>query len=399
MIIMIITSRILGAAGKGEISLFVANLAMIQLFNNFIGGTSIVYLVPRSSAFQLAIPAYIWAIISCFTSSIAIFYLTGLKEEYLWHLFFISLLEALMRVHMLMLVGKEDIKIHNFISLLQTALVLMCLLVFFFMLNEQKVIYYIYSLYVAFTTSYFVAIIFSKNFFNNFSLKGFRTTLKDVVKIGITAQYSNIITFLNYRLSYYILSKYHGNESVGVYSNGVSVSEALWMISSSIALVQYSKIVNTKNKTYAQQMSVMLAKACLAITAICLLPLVALPSEFYVYVLGKDFYEVNKVIMILSPGILAIAVTRIFSHYFGGLGRYHINNYASMAGLAATIGGGILLVPAFGITGAALTSTISYLASSAFLFILFVKDSNTRLQDFIIKKEDLGMLKEKLKLK
>ena len=44
---VIMTSRYLGAAGKGQISLFIANIVMVQHVGNLISGGSLVYLTPR----------------------------------------------------------------------------------------------------------------------------------------------------------------------------------------------------------------------------------------------------------------------------------------------------------------------------------------------------------------
>ena len=51
--IVIVLSRFIGAAGKGEASLIVTTIAMILIFCNMIGGSSLVYFVPRNNTFLL----------------------------------------------------------------------------------------------------------------------------------------------------------------------------------------------------------------------------------------------------------------------------------------------------------------------------------------------------------
>ena len=53
LLIVILLSRYTGAAGKGEATLIITSIAMILLFNNVVGGSSLVYFVPRHNIFQL----------------------------------------------------------------------------------------------------------------------------------------------------------------------------------------------------------------------------------------------------------------------------------------------------------------------------------------------------------
>src|SRR5688572_7666686 len=60
-LIVILTAQNLGAAGRGEISLFVANIALVLLFTSILGGTGLTYLTPRTNIYQLVLPAYVWS--------------------------------------------------------------------------------------------------------------------------------------------------------------------------------------------------------------------------------------------------------------------------------------------------------------------------------------------------
>ncbi|MDQ2792948.1 MAG: polysaccharide biosynthesis C-terminal domain-containing protein, partial [Bacteroidota bacterium] len=56
------------------------------------------------------------------------------------------------------------------------------------------------------------------------------------------------------------------------------------------------------------------------------------------------------------------------STYFAGVGRYGVNNHATLLGLALTVPGCLLLVPRLGIIGAALSMTLAYTAGTLYLF-------------------------------
>src|SRR6187401_3554654 len=64
-LIVMLTAQFLGAAGRGEISIFIANIAFILLFTSLVGGTGLVYLTPRVNIYQLMLPAYAWSVLIC----------------------------------------------------------------------------------------------------------------------------------------------------------------------------------------------------------------------------------------------------------------------------------------------------------------------------------------------
>ena len=53
---------------------------------------------------------------------------------------------------------------------------------------------------------------------------------------------------LSFRMSFYVLNRFHGEGAVGIYSNGIS-------------LVQYARISNTEDRDYSQKLTVQLSKA------------------------------------------------------------------------------------------------------------------------------------------
>jgi O-antigen/teichoic acid export membrane protein len=139
------------------------------------------------------------------------------------------------------------------------------------------------------------------------------------------AQLGNVIQYLNYRLSYFILNHYTTYANVGIYSVGVMTSESIWLISSSIATVQYSKIANINDLNYSRDLTLKLAKLSFVATFICVIILNFLPQGVFYFIFGKDFGPVKTVIFYLSTGIISFGLTVSISHYYAGVGKYYIN--------------------------------------------------------------------------
>ena len=65
-----------------------------------------------------------------------------------------------------------------------------------------------------------------------------------------------------------------------------------------------------------------------------------------------------------------------------------MNTFAALCGLVATFACGFTLIPKYSVTGAAITSAVSYTVNAVFLFVFFVKESHFKGRDFILTKSE-----------
>lgn len=396
-LIVILTAQFLGAEGRGEISLFVANIAFVLLFTNLIGGTGLAYLTPRTNIYQLLLPSLAWSVVACGVATFGIFLAGQVLPAFVWHLFGLSLLQAFFTVNTTILVGKEKVKIFNYLNILQTLVTVLVLAGGFVLFQAKSVRFYLEALYWAYGLTTLISFFAVLRLPDRPDFSGFRQNLRHLVRFSSTAQLSNIIVFLNYRLSYYFLNTLMDPKAVGIFSVGVSLSEAIWMIGRSLALVQYGKLVNTETPEEAQRISTPLVKLSFAITTAAVLVLAIMPGFVFQFIFGREFAAVNQVIWSLSLGIIAMGTGTIFSHYFAGRGKYNINNLAALAGLAFTVPGCLLLIPRFGPVGAGLASTVSYLAIFAFSFWQFRRETGFKLIQILPGLADFRQLKALLR--
>ncbi len=375
--IAIVISQYLGASGKGEQGIIITTIALILIFSNIIGGPSLVYLVPRFCLQKLLIPAYIWSLIV----SIVFFYFMKsvdiVNKEYVFHIAFLTLVNSFASINLSILIGKERIKTNNFINLLQASVIIVTLIINFYFFEENEIQSYLEALYYGFGVSFIMSFIFVAPFLREkFKDKKNNSTLdaiKGLTKFGIWNQVGFIAQLLSFRISYYFIEYFRMAKDVGIYSNGVSLIESIWLISSSITLVQYSKIVNSNNDLYSQKLTIKLTRMSLLFAFIMVIPLIFLPSEFYSFIFGREFGEINKLMWILAPGVLLFNITLVTGHYFSGTGKYYINAIAMIAGLIVTILFNLLLIPKYGITGAGITASFSYIITTVIMSIFFSK--------------------------
>ncbi len=393
LLIAVVLSQYLGPAGKGQQGLIITTIAFILVFSNLVGGATLVYLVPRYPYSKLIVPSYIWSLIISAISLPVLLLIRVIPSEYILHVSILSVINSFASINMTLLIGKEKIRTANLIAVLQPIIIILVLVFFFAVPEKQDVQSYIIALYLAFFISWFIGALAVIKVFGKIGLgmKENLSVVNDMFRLGFMNQLAHITQFMSFRLSYYFLDIYHGADSVGVYSNGVSIIESIWLVGKSISLVQYARIANTDDNAYAQDLSIHLLKASFLISLLAIILMVVLPVSFYTFIFGQGFEGIKIGIYALAPGVLVYNISIILGHYFSGCGKYHINTISSTIGLIIAILCYVLLIPDYDIAGAGLATSISYAATSLSILIFFLAESRKPARSFFINGKDILM--------
>ncbi|MEN8225740.1 MAG: polysaccharide biosynthesis C-terminal domain-containing protein [Bacteroidota bacterium] len=395
-LIAIVISQHLGPDGKGEQGIIIATIAFVLVFSNLVGGGTLVYLVPRYKFSVLLLPSYLWSLLISILAFGILFVFKIVDQQFIFHISVLAVLNSFTNIHSTLLIGREKIKAANLVSLVQPVVIILSLLVYFLLLNNRTIAAYIHALYISFGFSLFVSIIYMAKSFGRMSvhpLREYTAVLKELFRLGFMNQMAHITQMMSFRLSYYFLESFHGEASVGIYSNGIQIMESIWLISKSISLVQYARIANTDDKQYSQDLSVKLLKAGLIISLLCIIPLLLLPESFYLFLFGAGFSGVKEVIWILSPGVLVYNFSIIIGHYFSGTGKYHINTIASSIGLVVSIVLFTVLIPPYVTVGAGIATSISYAVTSFIVLVFFLREAKIDARSFLLSTDDLNVIR------
>ena len=96
------------------------------------------------------------------------------------------------------------------------------------------------------------------------------------------------------------------------------------------------------------------------------------------WVFGEEFVTVKRVLLLMTPGVLAIATSNVFGNYFSAIGKLKILIAKSAIGLLATVVLSIVLIPRFHVDGACIVNATSYIVSSVIIVLFFFKGNNRR---------------------
>ena len=402
-LIAVVISQSVGDVGKGEQALLLMAITFVLIFSDIVSGSSIVYLTPKHDFRKLFLPAYLWSLlVGALSIAVVPLFDGGMSLSLVVNVGTLSVLSSLASVNTSVLIGRERVRAANLVNLWQPLTLLLTLLVCYHGFGMFNLHAYIIALYVAYGGSWALGTILLHNEFRDFKLCTFdeyKEVLRDLFKFGLLNQSGHLVQFINLRLGFYLLQRFVDTGSTGVFSNAVSLAEAVWLISRSIALVQYARIANSDDRDYAKRLTLDLSKICLAFSTVAMVLLALLPTPFYLWLFGPDFGELPALIRILAPGALIYSMFLIIGHYFSGTGRYQMNTYAAFCGLLFTFLLGFTLIPRYGIYGAAITSSVSYASNAVFMLVAFFRKSSFKFTDLFLSKKNMVDFYQMVKLK
>lgn len=100
------------------------------------------------------------------------------------------------------------------------------------------------------------------------------------------------------------------------------------------------------------------------------------------FIFGNTFNNMQAPFLIILPGIFFLSVLVLLAAYFGGKGILRIGVIGNVAALVVMIVGDYLLVPVYGIIGAAVVSTAAYFVNMLYSLLRFYKDYAISWGDF-----------------
>lgn len=378
LLLAIVISQILGPEGKGEQSLILATISLLIVVTSVIGQGALVYLLPRHSHISLLLPSFFWTVLVGFISYVSLPYVNINKPEHIHHIAVLLILLSVTGLNQSVLLSQKRITPNNLVHLAQVLSTVCTVLILFFALNQRSVMSYIYALYVGYGVSSVASFLLVRKSYSgivNTSLNEFTHGISQLWKFGKYNQLATFTQLLSFRVSYYFINHYFGEAEVGIFSNGIAITESIWIISRSLSVVQQSWIVNSKSKRYSRLLTLKVAKAAFLVSMLIMIPIFLFPPGFYRFVFGEGFGNTQGVIQSLAVGIIAYNYSIIISHYFSGTGQHHINAIASTIGLIVNIITAIIFIPMYSYIGAGISCTIAYFATTVVKTMYFIRQT------------------------
>lgn len=391
LLVAVVAGHRLGAEGLGVIGLVVLGITLVRLGMDLMGGGALIYLVPRVPLRKLLPPCYAWAVVATVAGWGILTLLHLVPEGYALHVAALGLIQSIGAIHMSVLVGQQRIRANNYIAVVQ-AVVLVAAFAYLARVPDADAMAYVHAAYLsAASTLVLGSWAISKQAPTR--AHGQVNVLRILLRQGLYVQLANGMQLMNYRLAYWLIERFRSTSMLGIYTVANQLAEGAWLVPKSLALVLYSKISNTRHREVQRTLTLTFLKTSIAFSTICVLALLALPSTVFQWVFGPEVTGITPLVALLSPGILAMAATQAYSHFFSGTARNVHNVIGSGLGLLATLATGFTLIPRFGMAGAAISATCAYGINAMYQTVAFMRITGTTFGDLWPGKKDVEQLK------
>ncbi|MBS1652315.1 MAG: polysaccharide biosynthesis C-terminal domain-containing protein [Bacteroidetes bacterium] len=389
-LVLIISAKYLGVVSRGEISILLLNIAIVQIVNEVYTGYSLVYFITKFNLVKIIKTGFVFTILVCTISNTVLFILGKQITNFILLSFICNILVVLNTFNCVIILAKEKIKLYNFLSFLQPLLLLLGLFIQTYIRQVGTFEAYIYPMLGSFIvawifSTYFVIVIFK----NDDDKKEYES--KAIFINGFYCQAANLLFILSNRFSYYLLDD---NSQVGLYSSACSLAESLLLVNNAISPILLTRISNGGNNKENALLTLTLSKVSLVMCVIGYFIFWLLPESFYLKLFGGGFAGIKHYILVYAPAVLCIGFFGIISNYYSAVGKLIYNLRANFAGFILSIASMPFLIKNFGIEGAAISAFIAYFIVLCFSTMYFFKLNKINISAVFQLKNDIIRVKK-----
>ncbi len=210
-----------------------------------------------------------------------------------------------------------------------------------------------------------------------------KLNLHSLLSFSLIVFITNTVQFLAYRVDYWIILHYHNISDVGIYAQANRFAQLLWVIPNIMAALMIPAIAVPGSKFKHTEFSV-LVRGLVYVSLVIVLGVGLVSYLLYKYFLPLEYSEGFKALIIMIPGFYFFILTILLAAWFSAHRMLWINFWGSSICLLCIFVADIILIPSFGINGAALGNTIGYTASALFNIFMFLRLSSFKFHDLLI---------------
>lgn len=191
-----------------------------------------------------------------------------------------------------------------------------------------------------------------------------------VAAYGLRGQIGGVMSQLNLRLDFILLTLLTGPAVLGIYAVASKFAELIRILGMALTYVSYPKFAKETRSCAIENARRLIPKAGL-LTAGAFVPLWLLAGLVIPAFYGSEFGSAVSPARIILIGLAFEGVAGVVTGLLYGIGRPGLNSWAMGAGLAVTVMLDLLLIPPFGAVGAAIASAGAYSTSTLTLMWFF----------------------------
>jgi O-antigen/teichoic acid export membrane protein len=211
---------------------------------------------------------------------------------------------------------------------------------------------------------------------------------KRTLRLGLSGQVGNVLTFLNLRLDLLLVPAFVTLDQAGIYFVTTRVAEVVGQASTAASSMLFPHVAaqGDRSSTATTERT---SRLTLLATLVAGGVLAALGS----FILGLFFGPVYRAgaltLLILLVGMVPLALSRVLAADLKGRGRPGLVSIGTGIGAVVTVVADVILIPLWGIRGAAVASVLAYAVSAGVLAVQYRRVSGGRFSRLLPRPSDV----------
>jgi len=222
--------------------------------------------------------------------------------------------------------------------------------------------------------------------------------LRDAFSFGLRGNVNTWANAVVRRIDVLFVAHYAGMEAVGFYAASVSIAEIILTLPDAVA-GPFLPLRLEMDEKEGRHFSPFVIKYILAIMSlICLV--IALTGKWLVLLLyGSSFLPALFPLLCLLPGIVGLSLYQFVKADLYHMDRPGLISWVSVLAMVCNLALNFILIPRYGAVGAAISSSVCYLLSTALLLFFVLRHTGMSWsQALILRKDDVRLLAHHFRL-
>ncbi len=295
------------------------------------------------------------------------------------------------------LLGLQDFEKYNLGQIIFSAIHLL-LIGIGVVIPKQKIVGAIVAEATSWALGAVMFIYWSKSAIPRWSFHLNRSLAKRLFTYGLQSYLGNLLAFFNSRSDVFLLNFFQGAGAVGIYSVAVGLAERLWIISQTASTVLFPRVSSSTDPKWQKRFTPLITRTVLVLVLPIALVIGVFAKPLIIVLYSSKFINAVLPLQILLFGIVSFSLSRVLAHDIAGRGYPLLNSYTSAISLVVNISLNLLLIPRWGMAGAAFAAAASYTSLLISKLVIYQRLSGNSWKEVLLsKKEDWALYAKTLK--
>jgi O-antigen/teichoic acid export membrane protein len=197
---------------------------------------------------------------------------------------------------------------------------------------------------------------------------------RGMLSFGGKSYLQTLASTLHFRIDQYMIAYFLDPAQVGLYAVAVNLTNLLLKVPDASGTVLYPRLAAAGERDAHKQTSAVCRHTLfvMVVAALCY----AIGGPFAIRLLyGRAYVGAIRPLLLMLPGIVMISLYLLLTRNFTSRNRQQVNIVAAVAALGINVGLNCVLIPRWGISGAAVSTAVSYSIAALILLVMFVRES------------------------